>query len=141
MSFCWKTMSLARLVLHHSLKWMESHLIIIEEIMVVDMDVVGIKENVLKIFQEKISHPTTESGITMKQNNMEMEEVYKINPQKPMKKNVISVVWKGIGYIPAVRLNIWWTYTKSQLKGIKINFTNLEDHNSRISCGLFWYVK
>jgi hypothetical protein len=71
---------------------MESHLIIIEEIMVVDIDVVGIKENVLKIFQEKISHPTTESGITMKQNNMEMEEVYKINPQKPMKKNVISVV-------------------------------------------------
>ena len=60
--------------------------------MVVDMDVVGIKENVLKIFQERISHPITESGITMKQNNMEIEEVYKINPKKPMKKNVISVV-------------------------------------------------
>ena len=65
---------------------MESHLIIIEEIMVVDMDVVGIKENVLKIFQERISHPTTESGITMKQNNIEMEEVYRINPQKPRRK-------------------------------------------------------
>ncbi len=46
---------------------MEPHLIIIEEIMVVGMDVVGIKGDVLKIFQERIPHPTTESGITMKQ--------------------------------------------------------------------------
>ena len=45
---------------------MESHLIIIEETMVVGMDVVGIKEDVLKIFQKRISHPTTESGITIK---------------------------------------------------------------------------
>jgi methanogenic corrinoid protein MtbC1 len=71
---------------------MEPHLIIIEEIMVVGMDVVGIKGDVLKIFQERILHATTESGITMKQNNMEIEKVYRINPQKPMKKNVIGVV-------------------------------------------------
>ena len=107
MSFCWKTMSLARPILHHSLKWMEPHLIIIEEIVAVGMDVVGIKGNVLKIFQERISHPTIESEITMKQNNMEMKEVYRINPQKLKKKNVIDVVWKGIGYVPVVRLNIW----------------------------------
>jgi hypothetical protein len=46
---------------------MEPHLIIIEEIMVVGMNVEGIKGDVLKIFQERIRHPTTESGITMKQ--------------------------------------------------------------------------
>ena len=60
--------------------------------MVVGMDVIGIKGDVLKIFQERIPHPTTKSGITMKKNNMEMEKLYRINPQKPMKKNVIGVV-------------------------------------------------
>ena len=60
---------------------------------------------------------------------MEMEEVYRINPQKPMKKNVISVVRNGIGHIPVVQLNIWKTCIKPQLKGIKINFTDIEDHN------------
>jgi hypothetical protein len=48
--------------------------------------------DVLKIFQERIPHLTIKSGITMKQNNMAMEEVYRINPQKPMKKNVIGLV-------------------------------------------------
>jgi hypothetical protein len=71
---------------------MEPHLIIIEEIMVIGMNMVGIKGDVLKIFQERIPHPTTESGITMKQNNMEMKKVSRTNPQKPMKKNVIGVV-------------------------------------------------
>jgi hypothetical protein len=61
---------------------MEPHLIIIEELMVVGMDVVGIKGDILKIFQERIPHPTNKSGITMKQCYMEMEEVYRINPQK-----------------------------------------------------------
>ncbi len=56
------------------------------------MNMVGIKGDVLKIFQERIPHPTTESGITMKQNNMEMKKVSRTNPQKPMKKNVIGVV-------------------------------------------------
>ena len=60
--------------------------------MVVGMNMVGIKGDVLKVFQERIPHPTIESGITMKQNNMEMKEVSRINPQKPMKKNVIGVV-------------------------------------------------
>ena len=50
-----------------------------------------------------------------------MEEIYRINPQKPMKKNVIGVVWKGIGYVPVVRLNIWQTYTT--MITIKINIT------------------
>ncbi len=56
------------------------------------MDVVGIEGDVLKIFQERIQHPTIESGIIMKQNSMEMKEVYRINPKKPMKKNVIGVI-------------------------------------------------
>ena len=58
------------------------------------MDVVGIKGDVLKIFQERIPHSTTENGIKIIYIYiyMEMEEVYRINPQKPMKKNVISVV-------------------------------------------------
>jgi hypothetical protein len=71
---------------------MKPHLIIIVEIMVVGVDVVGIEGDVLKIFQERIPHLTTESGIIMKQNNMEMEKVYRINPKKPMKKNVIGVI-------------------------------------------------
>jgi hypothetical protein len=51
---------------------MVPHLIIIEEIMVVGMDVVGkirIKEYVLKIFQKGIPHLTTRSGIIMKHDN------------------------------------------------------------------------
>ena len=67
-----KTTSLARPALHHSQKWMVPHLIIIEEIMVVGMDVVGkirIKEYVLKIFQKGIPHLTTRSGIIMKHDN------------------------------------------------------------------------
>ena len=61
--------------------------------MLVGIDMVGIKGDILKIFQERIPQPTTESGITIKKkNNMEMEKVYRINPQKPMKKNVIGVV-------------------------------------------------
>ena len=63
--------------------------------MVVSMDVVGINGDVLKIFQESTPHPTTKSGITMKQNNMEMEEVYKINPQKTMKKKCHRCGMKG----------------------------------------------
>ena len=56
------------------------------------MDMVSNEGDVLKILQERIPHFTTERGITMKQNNMEMDEVYKINPQKPMKKNFLDVV-------------------------------------------------
>ena len=100
--------------------------------MVVGMNVVGIKGDVLKIFQERISHPTTESGITMKQNNIEMEEVYRINPPKPMKKNVISVVRKSIGYVPVVCYldpedSIGYFYT---LNGVNITVLYLfEDTN------------
>jgi hypothetical protein len=86
---------------------MKPHLIIIEEIIVVAVDMVGNEGDVLKILQERIPHLITEKRITMKQNNMEMDEVYKINPQKPMTKNVIGVVQKGIGHVPVVRLNIW----------------------------------
>jgi hypothetical protein len=71
---------------------MELHLIIIEEIIVVVVDMVGNEGDVLKILQERIPHLITEMRITMKQNNMKMDEVYKINPQKPMRKNVIGVV-------------------------------------------------
>ena len=74
--------------------------------MVVGMDMVSNEGDVLKILQERIPHFTTERGITMKQNNMEMDEVYKINPQKPMKKNFLDVVWKGIGNVHDVCLNI-----------------------------------
>jgi hypothetical protein len=71
---------------------MEPHLIIIEEIMVMAVDMIGNEGDVLKILQERIPHLTIEMRITMKKKNMEMDEVYKINPQKPMKKNVIGVV-------------------------------------------------
>ncbi len=57
-----------------------------------DVDMVGNEGDVLKILQERIPHLTTEWGITMKQNNMEMDEIYKISPQKPIKKNVLGVV-------------------------------------------------
>ena len=60
--------------------------------MVVGVDMVGNEEDVLKILQERIPQLTTERGIAMKQNNMEMDKVYKLNPQKPMKKNVLGVV-------------------------------------------------
>ena len=60
--------------------------------MVMAVDMIGNEGDVLKILQERIPHLTTERGITMKQNNMEMEEIYRINTRKPMKKNVISVV-------------------------------------------------
>jgi hypothetical protein len=70
---------------------MEPHLIILEDIMVMGVDIVGNEGDVLKILQKRIPHLTTKRGITMKQNNMRMDEVYKINPQKPMKKNVLSV--------------------------------------------------
>jgi hypothetical protein len=67
-------------------------MIIIENIMVVGVDMVGNEGDVLKILQERIPHLTTERRIITKQNNMEMDKVYKINPQKPMKKNVLGVV-------------------------------------------------
>ena len=60
--------------------------------MVVGVDMVGNEGDVLKILQERIPQLTTERGIAMKQNNMEMDEIYKINPQKPMKKNVLGVI-------------------------------------------------
>jgi hypothetical protein len=71
---------------------MEPHLIIIEEIMVMAVDMIGNEGDVLKILQERIPHLTIEMRITMKKKNMEMDEVYKINPQKPMKEKVIGVV-------------------------------------------------
>ena len=71
---------------------MELHLIIIEEIIVVAVDMVGNEGDVLKILQERIPHLIIEMRIIMKQNNMKMDEVYKINPQKPMRKNVVGVV-------------------------------------------------
>jgi hypothetical protein len=58
---------------------MVPHLIIVEEIMVMDVDVVGtirIEEDVLKIFQKGILHLTTRSGIIMKHNNKKREKVY-----------------------------------------------------------------
>ena len=60
--------------------------------MVVGVDMVGNEGNLLKILQERIPQLTTERGIAMKQNNMEMDDIYKINPQKPMKKNVLGVI-------------------------------------------------
>ena len=54
MNFCWKTINHAQPVPHHSLKWIESHLIFIEEIIVVGVDVVGIEWDIRKIFQERI---------------------------------------------------------------------------------------
>ena len=60
--------------------------------MVVGVDIVGNEGDVLKILQKRMPHLTTERGITIKQNNMEMDDVYKINPQKPMKKNVLGVI-------------------------------------------------
>ena len=60
--------------------------------MVMAVDMIGNEGDVLKILQERIPHLTTEMRITIKKNNMEMDEVYKINPQKPMKKNVLGVV-------------------------------------------------
>ena len=65
-----KATSLAQPVLHHSLKQMEPHLIIIEEIMVVEMfviETINIERDVLKKFQRRISYLTTGSGIEMKQ--------------------------------------------------------------------------
>ena len=65
-----KTTSLAQPALHHSLKRMEPHLIIIEEITVVDVVVIekiNIERDVLKKIQRRISHLTTGSGIKMKQ--------------------------------------------------------------------------
>ena len=58
---------------------MVPHLIIIEGIMVVGVDLVGtirIKEDILKILREEISHLTTRSGIIMKHNNKKRENVY-----------------------------------------------------------------
>jgi hypothetical protein len=52
---------------------MEYHLIIIEEIMVVGVDVVGtinIEYDILKTFKKRISHLSTRSGITMKKKNV-----------------------------------------------------------------------
>ena len=43
--------------------------------MVVGVDMVGNEGDVLKILQERIPHLTTKKGITMKQNNMEMDEI------------------------------------------------------------------
>ena len=60
--------------------------------MVVGVDMVGNEEDVLKILQERIPHLTAKRGITMKQNNMEMDKVYKLNPHKPRKKNVLDFV-------------------------------------------------
>jgi hypothetical protein len=57
---------------------MVPHLIIVEEIMVVGMDVVGtirIEEDVLKNFQEEIPHLTTRNGIIMKHNNKKREKI------------------------------------------------------------------
>jgi hypothetical protein len=93
---------------------MEPYLIVIKEIMVVGVGVVGIINimwDILKILQKTISHISTRSGIPMKKNNKKMAKVYKINLQK-----AISVVWKVIGHVPVVRLNIWQTCTKPPLK-------------------------
>jgi hypothetical protein len=45
---------------------MEPHLIIIEEIMVMAVDMIGNEGDVLKILQERIPHLTIEMRITMK---------------------------------------------------------------------------
>ncbi len=57
---------------------MVPHLIIIEEIMVMGVDVVEkirIEEDVLKIFKEGIPHLTTRNGIIMKHNNKKREKI------------------------------------------------------------------
>ena len=64
---------------------------------------------------------------------MEMDKVYKINPQKPMKKNVLGVVWKGISNVHVVcrmskhLVDLYQTSIKEKGKGIEMNFTHHSD--------------
>ena len=99
--------------------------------MVVGVDMVGNKGDVLKILQERIPHLTTKKGITMKQNNMEMDEVYKINPQKPMKKNCLRCGMKGHWQrtccMPKHLVDLYQASIKEKGKGIKINFAHHSD--------------
>jgi len=91
-------------MLPHSLKQMKPHLKNMGEIMIVgvDMYVVGttnIERIVLIILQKGITH------LTIKR--IKMIRVCKINHQRAMKVSVIGVVWKGIGHVLVVCLNIW----------------------------------
>ena len=38
---------------------------------------------------------------------IKMVRVYRINHQRAMRISVISVVWKVIGHVPVILLNIW----------------------------------
>ena len=75
-----------------------------EEIMImgVNVDVVGtttIESAVIIILQKGITHLIIR--------RIKMERVYRKNHQKAMKISVIGVVWKVIGHVPVVLLNIW----------------------------------
>jgi hypothetical protein len=91
------------------LKQMEPHFMVIKETVVVDVDVVEkiieVKGNVLIILTKEMSL-TTRSGTTLRRNKMKTK-VCRINLQRTMKINVIGVVWKDIGRVLVVRLNIW----------------------------------
>ena len=83
---------------------MKPHLKNMEEIMIVgvNVDMVGttnIESVVIIIIQKGITHLTIR--------RIKMERVYKINHQRAMKISVIGVVWKVIGHVPVVLLNIW----------------------------------
>ena len=68
----------------------------------VNVDVVGttnIENVVIIILQKGIKHLTIR--------RIKMARVYRINHQKAMKISVIGVVWKVIGHVLVILLNIW----------------------------------
>jgi hypothetical protein len=67
--------------------------------------IIKVKGNVLIILTKEMLL-TTRSGTTLRRNKMKTK-VYRINLQRTMKINDTSVVWKDIGRVPVVSLNIW----------------------------------
>ena len=59
----------------------------------------NIESAVIIILQKGITHLTIR--------RIKMARVYRINHQKAMKISVIVVVWKVIGHVPVILLNIW----------------------------------
>ena len=83
---------------------MKPHLKNIEEIMIVGVNVAvvgttNIESVVIIILQKGITR------LTIKR--IKMVRVYRINHQRAMRISVISVVWKVIGHVPVILLNIW----------------------------------
>ena len=83
---------------------MKPHLKNIEEIMIVGVNVAvvgttNIESVVIIILQKGITQ------LTIKR--IKMVRVYRINHQRAMRISVISVVWKVIGHVPVILLNIW----------------------------------